>query len=66
MIEHTMRYTFAGSPGTVEQSLRGFLQVTQADELMINVNVFDQPARLHSLTLTAAIRDHLASGSSAL
>ena len=66
MVEHSMRYTFAGSPGSVEHSLRGFLRLTQADELMVNVHVFDQAARQHSLTLTAAIRDRIASVPSAL
>jgi hypothetical protein len=33
------------------------LAQTQPDELMVNVHVFDQPARRHSLALTAEIRD---------
>jgi luciferase family oxidoreductase group 1 len=61
MVEHAMRYTFAGSPGNVEHGLRGFLSLTRADELMVNVHVYDQAARQRSLTLTAAIRDHMAS-----
>jgi luciferase family oxidoreductase group 1 len=59
MVEQAMRYTFVGSSGSVEHSLRGFLRLTQADELMVNVHVFDQAARRHSLTLTAAIRDRI-------
>jgi luciferase family oxidoreductase group 1 len=66
MVEQAMRYTFAGSAASVEHSLRGFLRLTQADELMVNVHVFDQVARRHSLTLTAAIRDRIASLPSAL
>jgi luciferase family oxidoreductase group 1 len=61
MVEQAMRYTFAGSSGSVEHSLRGFLRLTQADELMVNVHVFDQAARRQSLTLTAAIRDRIVS-----
>jgi len=60
MVEHAMRYTFAGSPASVEHSLRGFLKLTRADELMINVHVFDQAARRHSLSLMAGIRDRIA------
>jgi len=64
MVEQAMRYTFAGSSGSVEHSLRGFLRLTQADELMVNVHVFDQAARRQSLTLTAAIRDRIVSAPS--
>jgi luciferase family oxidoreductase group 1 len=60
MVEHAMRYTFAGSSATVEQALRGFLRHTQADELMVNVHVYDQAARRYSLTLAAGIRDRIA------
>jgi luciferase family oxidoreductase group 1 len=60
MVEQAMRYTFAGSSATLEHSLRGFLRLTQADELMVNVHVYDQVARRYSLTLTAAIRDRIA------
>jgi luciferase family oxidoreductase group 1 len=59
MVEHSMRYTFAGSSASVEHSLRGFLKLTEADELMINVHVYDQVARRYSLTLTAGIRDRI-------
>jgi len=59
MVDQAMRYTFAGSSATLEHSLRGFLRLTQADELMINAHVFDQVARRYSLTLTAAIRDRI-------
>jgi hypothetical protein len=55
-----MRYTFAGSPASLEHSLRGFLKLTRADELMLNVHVFDQIARCHSLALMAGIRDRIA------
>jgi luciferase family oxidoreductase group 1 len=61
MVEHSMRYTFAGSSATVEHSLRDFLKLTQANELMINAHVFDQVARRYSLTLAAGIRDRIAS-----
>jgi luciferase family oxidoreductase group 1 len=66
MVEHAMRYSFAGSSATVEHSLRGFLRLTQTDELMINAHVYDQAARRYSLTLTAAIRDRISSVPDAL
>ena len=60
MVEHSMRYSFVGASASVEQGLRAFLERTAADELMINVHLFDQAARRRSLTLAAAIRDRLA------
>jgi luciferase family oxidoreductase group 1 len=60
MLEQAMRCSFVGSGAAVEQALRAFLNQVQVEELMVNVHVYDQPARRHSLTLTAAIRDRLA------
>jgi luciferase family oxidoreductase group 1 len=59
MVEHTMRYACIGGPASAERQLREFLRLTQADELMVNVHLFHQAARRHSLTLTAAIRDRI-------
>ena len=59
MAEHAMRCSFIGSPPSVEAQLTQFLHATRADELMVHVMVHDQPARLHSLTLTAQLRDRL-------
>jgi luciferase family oxidoreductase group 1 len=57
MIASAMRYSFVGSAATVAAGLETFLQQTKPDELMVNVHVFDQPARRRSLALTAEIRD---------
>lgn len=65
MVEQSMRYSFVGSSTSVEHALRAFLDQVQIDELMVNVHVYDQVARRHSLTLTAAIRDRLASTAAA-
>jgi luciferase family oxidoreductase group 1 len=59
MVEHSMQCSFIGSPAPVEQALRGFLGQLQVQELMVNVHVYDQVARRHSLTLTAGVRDRL-------
>ncbi|MGA8708040.1 MAG: LLM class flavin-dependent oxidoreductase [Steroidobacteraceae bacterium] len=60
VIGESMRYSFIGSQRTVQASLGDFLKQTRPDELMVNVHVFDQAERRHSLTLTAAVRDALA------
>jgi alkanesulfonate monooxygenase SsuD/methylene tetrahydromethanopterin reductase-like flavin-dependent oxidoreductase (luciferase family) len=59
MLEQAMRCSFVGSSATVERELRAFLSPLQLEELMVNVHVYDQVARRHSLTLTAGIRDRL-------
>jgi luciferase family oxidoreductase group 1 len=59
MLEQAMRCSFVGSSVTVERELRAFLSPLQLDELMVNVHVYEQVARRHSLTLTAGIRDRL-------
>ncbi|MFI4869348.1 MAG: LLM class flavin-dependent oxidoreductase [Steroidobacterales bacterium] len=65
MVEQSMQYSFVGSSASVEHALRAFLDQVAVDELMINVHVYDQVARRHSLTLSAAIRDRLASTAAA-
>jgi alkanesulfonate monooxygenase SsuD/methylene tetrahydromethanopterin reductase-like flavin-dependent oxidoreductase (luciferase family) len=59
MIAEAMRYSFVGSAASVRAGLETFLAQTQPDELMVNVHVFDQPARRRSLALTAEIRSAL-------
>jgi luciferase family oxidoreductase group 1 len=56
MIAQSMRYSFVGSTASVRAALAAFLEQTAPDELMVNVHVFDQVARRHSLALTAEIR----------
>jgi luciferase family oxidoreductase group 1 len=45
-----------GSPATVERQLKQFVAQTGADELMISAQIFDQPARLRSYEIAAAVR----------
>jgi luciferase family oxidoreductase group 1 len=61
MVEHAMRCSFVGSAASVEAQLTQFLRAIRPDELMVHVLVHDQAARLHSLTLTAQLRDRFAS-----
>jgi luciferase family oxidoreductase group 1 len=48
-----------GSPATVQAFLEGFLDRTQADELMVTCNMFDHAARLRSYAIAAQVRDAL-------
>jgi luciferase family oxidoreductase group 1 len=44
-----------GSPDTVKEKLQAFLDETQADELMINAQIFDHKERLRSYEIVAEI-----------
>ncbi len=61
MVEHSMRCSFVGSATSIEAQLTQFLRALHPDELMVHVLVHNQADRLHSLTLTAQLRDRLES-----
>ena len=44
---------FVGSPSTVENGLRTFVETTQADEVMIVSHIYDHRARVHSYEIAA-------------
>jgi luciferase family oxidoreductase group 1 len=48
-----------GSPATVREGLRAFIERTGADELMITSQMFDHGARLHSYEIAAQVRREL-------
>ncbi len=60
LVRHSMQASFVGSVDTLHDSLAPFLRAVQPDELMIHVMVYDAVARLHSLTLSAQLRERLA------
>lgn len=59
-VDHALRYAIVGSPETVQQGLTDFIAQTQADELITTGMLFDHRARLHSLDLTAQVRETMA------
>ena len=59
-IDRALRYSIVGSPETVRQGLANFIHQTEADELITTGMLFDHQARLHSLELTAQVRDRMA------
>ncbi len=63
-VDRTLRYAAVGSPATVEQALRAFLDLTQVDELMVTSQIYDHAARRESFTIAAAVRDRIAAGRS--
>ncbi|WP_212971874.1 LLM class flavin-dependent oxidoreductase [Bacillus sp. J14TS2] len=58
-IEKTLdsRSTIVGSPETVQQKLKVFIDETKADEIIINSQIFDQTARLRSYEIIAGMMD---------
>jgi luciferase family oxidoreductase group 1 len=58
-LHHALKYSFVGSPETVAGGLRPFLEMTQADELIVGGHIFDHTARRYSYELAARVRDTL-------
>ncbi|MBA2875860.1 LLM class flavin-dependent oxidoreductase [Thermaerobacillus caldiproteolyticus] len=54
-VKWQLRSMITGSPETVKEKLQAFLDVTQADELIIHTQVFDHKARLRSYEILAEI-----------
>jgi luciferase family oxidoreductase group 1 len=56
-VEHAMAYAAIGSPATVGERLRGLIETTRADELILTAQVFDHAARLRTFEIFAEVRD---------
>ncbi|MEP7353985.1 MAG: LLM class flavin-dependent oxidoreductase [Acidobacteriota bacterium] len=61
VVESKLGVAIVGGPETVERKLARFLEDTQADEVMITTDVYDQAARLRSFEIVAAIAHRLGS-----
>lgn len=58
-VEQALYLSAVGSPETVTHQLNSLLSQTQADEVMVNGQIFDQTARLRSFEIVASIADKL-------
>ncbi|HEY4046159.1 MAG TPA: LLM class flavin-dependent oxidoreductase [Acidobacteriaceae bacterium] len=56
MVASKLRASIVGSRETVRQKLEAFLEETQADELMIATDTFEQADRLRSFEILAGLR----------
>lgn len=56
-LEQILSCSAVGSADTVRKGLTGFIARTGADELMINCQIFDHKARVHSYEIVAAVRE---------
>jgi luciferase family oxidoreductase group 1 len=55
LLADVLHCSAVGSPDTVRQALRAFIDRTRPDELMITTQIFDHSARLHSYEIAADI-----------
>jgi luciferase family oxidoreductase group 1 len=60
LLDSVLSCAAIGSPDTVRESLKAFIERTGADELMIASAMFDHSARLRSYEITAQVRTQLA------
>jgi luciferase family oxidoreductase group 1 len=58
------RVSFVGSADTVAPQIREFVERTQADELIVVSQIYDQPARLRSYEIAATLMSESSVGSS--
>jgi luciferase family oxidoreductase group 1 len=59
MLEQTLSCTAVGSPDTVKEKVKAFIDDTGADELILSSHIFDEQARLKSYQIAADIRESL-------
>jgi len=59
MASQSLKWSVVGGPETVERGLREFIEITQADELMIAALIYDQGARLRSYEILGEVRERL-------
>lgn len=58
-VEHAMQYAVVGSPQTVRDGIKRFIELTAADELMITAQIYDHEARKRSYEIVAEVRESL-------
>jgi len=61
LLDSVLSCATIGSPSTVREGLRSFIERTGADELMITSQMFDHQARLRSYEIAAQVRLELGS-----
>ncbi|EEF61483.1 LLM class flavin-dependent oxidoreductase [Pedosphaera parvula] len=62
--DHALKYSVVGSPETVRHGLEQFIDMTEADEVMVTAQMYDHAARLRSFEIVAEVRDRIWAGQS--
>jgi luciferase family oxidoreductase group 1 len=55
LLDQRLGSSIIGGPETIKRKLQDFLDVTQADEMIVNTQIFDHKARVHSYEVLAGI-----------
>ena len=55
MVESSLAISFVGTPDSVKPKLDHFLETIRPDELIVTCNIYDQQARLNSLSLVKSL-----------
>lgn len=58
-VQQALRMSIVGDTAKVRHGLLSFLRETAADEIMVNGQIFDNQARLHSFDLAMQVRESL-------
>jgi luciferase family oxidoreductase group 1 len=58
-VHQQLKSSIAGNPEQVKEKLQKFLDMTQADEIIVNAQIFDHEARLRSYEIVARIAGKL-------
>lgn len=59
LLDSLLSCTAIGNPEQVLEQMKGFIQLTGANELMLNANIFDHNKRLRSYEIAAELRGSL-------
>jgi alkanesulfonate monooxygenase SsuD/methylene tetrahydromethanopterin reductase-like flavin-dependent oxidoreductase (luciferase family) len=54
-VESMLRASIIGNAATVKEKLQAFLEMTQADEIIINTMIYDHAARVRSYDIVADV-----------
>ena len=62
-LQQVLSRSFVGSPETVRQGLKRFIQELSPGEIMVTGHIFDHAARVRSFEIAAQVREELAAES---
>ncbi|WP_374722425.1 LLM class flavin-dependent oxidoreductase [Peribacillus tepidiphilus] len=57
LVQQQLGSSIIGSPETVKEKLQSFLDDTQADEIMVNAQIYDHQARLRSFEIVTEVTE---------
>jgi len=58
-VQQALSMSLVGDKAKVRHGLEAVLRETQADEIMVNGQIFDHQARLHSFDLAMQVKEEL-------